>query len=54
MQEEKGKAADVGGRNSIYLLAVAGWLEVTQVEPPLLPYSVPVFARQSNADPKKG
>lgn len=31
-----------------------GWLEVTHVEPPLLPYIVPVFARQSIADPKKG
>lgn len=52
MKEGKGKAPDVWEVKTVFISG--GWLEVTQVEPPLLPYTVPVFARQSIADPRKG
>lgn len=51
-KKEKKKAADAWEVKMVFISG--GWLEVTQVEPPLLPYTVPVLARQSIADPKKG
>lgn len=52
LKEGKGKAADVWEVKTVFISG--GWPEVTQVEPPLLPYIVPVFARQSIADPNEG
>jgi hypothetical protein len=52
IEEGKKKDADVWEVKTVFISG--GWPAVTQIEPPLLPYTVPVFARQSIADPMKG